>query len=184
MPRGRRFRADDSTYQSRLRRKYLSKLSPELRSTVLSKVWMLDGEERPARKPNSWEEAARAVEIEMESRADARAPTDSINACGDGEPALGRATARCNFCQRTGHQTEICPKAAAQRRGEVDQCLADHERTARACTICGAPDHKDRHHRLGASDANYSLGQDGGTLSWNGGANHINLNTKKHSHPT
>ena len=92
------YRADEATYESRLKRKYLSKISAELRSTVLSKVWMLDGEEKPARKPNSWDEVARAIEIEMESRADARAPTDNINAYAEGEPALGRPTARCSFC--------------------------------------------------------------------------------------
>ena len=47
------YRADEATYEARLKRKYLSKISAELRSTVLGKVWMLDGEDKPSRKPNS-----------------------------------------------------------------------------------------------------------------------------------
>ena len=59
----------------------------------------------------------------MDSRADAKAPMDSIKACRDGEPALGQEIAKCKFCHRAGHPTEICPKAAAQRRNEVGACL-------------------------------------------------------------
>ena len=44
-------RMDESTTVPRLRRKYLSKVSNELRATVLSKVWSLDGKEKPSRKP-------------------------------------------------------------------------------------------------------------------------------------
>ena len=48
-----------------LHRKYLNKLTEDLRSTVLSHTWLLDGIDKPARKPSSWEKVAQAVELEF-----------------------------------------------------------------------------------------------------------------------
>ncbi len=154
-----------------LHRKYLSKLTDELRSTVLSKVWPLDGEQMPSRKPATWEEVAQAVDYEIGSRADAKAPKDTINVFGEAErgTAGGAAAARCKDCGRGGHLTESCPQTAAKRRGELESLLADSERTGRTCTVCGQADHREIHHRLANSDANYTVGQDGSKLSWNGG---------------
>eukprot|EP00969_Alexandrium_andersonii_P008851 386999-Alexandrium_andersonii.AAC.1 len=43
-----------------LRRKYLEKLSDELRALVLSKEHPLDGAGKPPRAPRTWEEVAEA----------------------------------------------------------------------------------------------------------------------------
>ena len=151
---------------------------------MLSKVWPLDGEERPSRKPSIWEEVAQAVDMELGSRADARACTDSINAIGDGSaPAcstLGTPTATCKHCKRTGHPPEVCPFKAAERRGHVEKMIKENEENPeRVCAYCGAADHRDYHHRLGISDANYTIGQNGNTLSWNGGSSAIKYTPKK-----
>ena len=49
------FHASEPSLDGKMQRKYLSKLSADLRSTVLGKVWALDGEDRPARKPKTRE---------------------------------------------------------------------------------------------------------------------------------
>ena len=59
-----------------MRRKYLSKMTDDLRSAVLNKSWELDGEGTQARKPTTWYEVADALEIELSSRADVKAPKD------------------------------------------------------------------------------------------------------------
>ena len=41
-----------------LKRKYLSKINKEMRLCILSNVWPLDGEGKPPRKPDTWEEVA------------------------------------------------------------------------------------------------------------------------------
>ena len=153
-----------ATCQDTLKRKYLSKLPHEFRRSVLSQLWPLDGEDKQPRRPNSWEEVADAVEMEMENRADTQAPTDGINLLqgtappngGDGVPTAA-PTRTCNYCHRTGHPSQACPKKAADTRGESAKALADAARTGRVCTICGFGDHREDHHRLANADANYLL---------------------------
>eukprot|EP00969_Alexandrium_andersonii_P087874 3876221-Alexandrium_andersonii.AAC.1 len=65
----------------------------------------------------------------------------------------------CRYCQRPGHTTELCPKKAADTRGDTAKCLADSERTGKVCEVCGYGDHTDVHHRLAAADANFALFQ-------------------------
>ena len=173
----------EASWPRRLYHQYLAKLTAELRQTVLSKVWPLDGEDKPSRKPSIWEEVAQAVDMELGSRADARAPTESINAMGDGSiPASSTQatpTAQSKHCKRPGHPPEICPFKAAERRGHVEKMLKENEANPeRVCAYCGAADHRDYHHRLGTSDANYTLGQNGNTLSWNGGSSSIKYTPK------
>ncbi len=86
-----------------LRRKYLSKLNKDLRGAVLGKMWPLDGMESASRKPNTWEEVAQAVELELEGRADAKAPLEAINVASDGVGAPGAF--KCRHCGRGGHRT-------------------------------------------------------------------------------
>ena len=76
----------DMPTQDTLFRRYLSKVTPEFRSLVLGRTFSLDGEEKPPRKPKTWEEVAECIELELESRADARAPTDNVHSFG---PPLG-----------------------------------------------------------------------------------------------
>ena len=66
-----------------LHRKYLSKLTDTLRSAVLSKTWLLDGDSEPPRKPKSWEEVAQAVEMELENRVDARTGPETTHTLTD-----------------------------------------------------------------------------------------------------
>ena len=62
-----------------MHRKYLSKLSIDLRRAVLRRAWELDGEDSLPRKPQTREEVAYAVESELASRADVKAPSDSLH---------------------------------------------------------------------------------------------------------
>jgi hypothetical protein len=50
--------------------KYLNKISPVLRSSVLSKEWKIDGNDRPTRNPKTHQELARACGLVLEERAD------------------------------------------------------------------------------------------------------------------
>ena len=158
-----------------LKRKYLSKLQPDLRRAVLGQLWPLDGEEHQTRRPRTWEEVAEAVEMELEHRVDTNAPTDAVNAlggshvlpgqgCGDGSDVQG--SSKCSHCQRPGHLKEMCPLKAAEVRGDVARLVADSTRTGRKCTVCGFGDHREEHHRLACADANYAVAD--GRLSWKG----------------
>ena len=171
----------DSCTPDKLYRDYLSKITSNLRDAVMGKVWELDrGKDLPPRKPKTWQEVARAVDLEISSRADARAPLDHINLmdeAGSGTPALGQPVLRCKHCNRTGHPTEICPKAYAERKGEVAACLAEYEKNRITCGVCGAPDHTADHHRLAAADACYAISSDG-KVTWRGGS--MNLGAKRH----
>ena len=132
-------------------RVYLSKLNMGLRSTVLSKVWQLDGEDRLPRKPETWEEVAFAVELELSSRADAKAPNegkgDSLRALVPTEGGAPEGSSLCKHCQRTGHFQEICPLKAAEIRGEVNRAIAEHSSRGTKCTVCGYKDHYANRHR-------------------------------------
>ena len=116
--------------ENTLFRRYLSKITPEFRALVLSRGFSLDGEDLPARKPKTWEEIAECIELELESRADARAPTENVHSFG-APPGPARVT--CAYCQRHDHFSEYCPKQAADRRGESTKCKAGNERTGKVC---------------------------------------------------
>jgi hypothetical protein len=131
-----------------LYRRYLRKITPELRSAVLKQVWQLEPDGNP-RKPETWEEVAECVEMELESRADARAPQDSLHAMGEASAA---SVLTCSYCSRHDHHTELCPKRAADLRGESSKCVVDYERGGRVCAICRQSDHNEEHHRLAAMD--------------------------------
>jgi hypothetical protein len=67
-------------------------------------------------------------------------------------------TDECLHCGRAGHPTELCPRKAAERRGESEALIAESARTGAACTICNgigrkATEHRARHHILAAQDA-------------------------------
>ena len=65
-------------HEETLLRRYLLKLSDELRTQVLSKVYVRD--EGQPRKARTWQELAECVQQELENRADSRAPADMMNA--------------------------------------------------------------------------------------------------------
>ena len=58
----------------------------------------------------------------------------------------------CGHCGRHDHYSEMCPKQAADVRGEGQKALADYERTGRGCSICGHGDHREEHHRHAVMD--------------------------------
>ena len=71
----------------------------------------------------------------------------------------------CLYCHRPGHNAKLCPKKAAEKRGEVEGLLADFARTGAVCQICSSVgqkvgDHRARHHNLAAQD---SFGSQSGT---------------------
>ena len=55
-----------------LKRKYLTKLTPDLKTAVLNNLWPLDGEDQPARKPTTWEEVGDCCEMELQNRGDSQ----------------------------------------------------------------------------------------------------------------
>ena len=58
----------------------------------------------------------------------------------------------CPHLSRSDHPPTICPKRAAELRGETTKCLADAERGGNYCLICHAKDHRAHHHSLAALD--------------------------------
>ena len=125
-------------------RRYMQKLTTELRSALMSRTWVLD--KGPPRKPETWEECAECVAQELEGRADSKAPREMVNAIAVGSMLT------CQYCRRHDHHTELCPKKAADVRGESNKCVADHEMQGRTCSICHHADHSEEHHRLAAMD--------------------------------
>ena len=67
------------------------KLTPDLRDAVLNKLWQVDGEDKPARKPATWEEVGDCCEMELQTRVDAHVdPNDGP--AGDELFAMGGGT--------------------------------------------------------------------------------------------
>ena len=52
----------------------------------------------------------------------------------------------------------MCPKKAADLRGESFKCLADFERGGKVCSICQQGDRREEHHRLAAVDYAAQMG--------------------------
>ena len=68
----------DVPSEETLHRKYLMKLNPELRVSVLSKDWKIDGEDKPQRRPVTTEDLRKAVGHYLKEKAD-------IHAAGQGQ---------------------------------------------------------------------------------------------------
>ena len=62
---------------------YLSKISLDLRSTVMGQRWPLDGDDKPERKCTTWQDVADACGMELATRTEFHAP-DGVNALGGG----------------------------------------------------------------------------------------------------
>ena len=126
-----------------LYRKYLAKLNDDLRSTVMSNAWPLDGPDKAYRKAKSWEEVAEAVELELESRADAKAPKDSLlmvgpltRSPGGGSQPPGLGKYRCHRCKLGGHPQEACPHATAKEMGITEVELDAQLTTDGVVVLC------------------------------------------------
>ena len=73
----------------------------------------------------------------------------SLPSSGSGE--------KCKHCSNPGHITSLCPRKAAEKRGESEGLLAEFVRTGAACNLCAAVgikdgSHRSRHHTLAAQD--------------------------------
>ncbi len=141
--------------EATLRRKYVWKLNADLRSAVLGKLWPLDSEADPPRRPKTWEEVAECVEMELESRADTRTgPLEQAFAVkpsggpGPEERPKTGGSLTCGYCQMVdNHFTEACPQRVADLLGDTAKCEADCERTGARCCICNSGRHQKEHHR-------------------------------------
>ncbi len=56
---------------------------------------------------------------------------------------------------------EICPKRAADLRGDSAKRMADFEVGGRTCSICHHADHTEDHHRLAVTDFIVQAGRPG-----------------------
>ena len=74
--------------------KYMNKLPAELRKAVFAQAWTLDGEGHPSRKPVTWQEVSEAVEMELESRADAATVTPGVDTAAGSDDTQGSAEAK------------------------------------------------------------------------------------------
>ena len=54
---------------------------------------------------------------------------------------------RCKHCNNPGHITSLCPRKAAEKRGESEALLAAFGRTGAVCNLCAAVGIKDGSHR-------------------------------------
>ena len=83
----------DMPSEDTLYRRYLRKITPELRASVLKQVFSLD-DEGPPWKTLTWKEVADCVEFELETRADAKAATQeqahTVSQAGGGGYLLTR----------------------------------------------------------------------------------------------
>eukprot|EP00969_Alexandrium_andersonii_P079501 3505631-Alexandrium_andersonii.AAC.1 len=70
---------------------------------------------------------------------------------------MGAVLSPCTYCLRLGHTPELCPKKAADVRGETTRCLQDSARTGVAREVCGYGGYKALHHRLAAADAQFTV---------------------------
>ena len=100
-----------------LRRKYLAKLPDELRSVTMQRQWALDGGDS-VRKSSTWEDVAKAVEIELSTRVDIKAPSDSTLVCREFPDTVNalEGTMISKICKQTEHHKEMSPPKAAQTR--------------------------------------------------------------------
>ena len=160
---------------ARLCRAYLSKLPHELRKDILYRDWPLTPGSSEHRQPVTWQEVASCAVRVLSTRADIRAPTDSVRSMnesggggGGNSPKKTRANGgggdvsppplspggrpmklmSCPHCKRNGHFGYECPSAFANQQGESVNLIAAFKKNGKGCTICGAADHRAVHHTL------------------------------------
>jgi hypothetical protein len=157
----------DMPTEHTLYRRYLQKINPEYRVKVLSREWKLDGEDKPARMPKTYQEVSTAISMLLEERADIQAvgtnAYDSLNSLDSG-PTGGKSGSRggkpggkgdlvCSHCHAVNnHNSTICPQRAADSRGESDACQTRNTARNKGCDQCGAFRHDQRHHMMAVQD--------------------------------
>ena len=134
--------------EDRLKREYLRKLNHDLRTTVMSRDWPLDGPKDFQRGPKTWTEVAKVCNMILEQRGDLTASGPGQNhdafyaidasgrqlpptkGAGKGGKQGNHGDVTCKYCHRVNeHYTEACPQKVADERGESKECLAANQRT-------------------------------------------------------
>ena len=146
--------------ERQLYRKYIEKLSDSLRVAALKDEHHFDGKEEAKRAPQTWMEVAEAVDRELARRIDIKAPIDAVKVADD-----DAGLKLCKFCGRSGHLPPICPKKAAESNGDDKECIRQFEQFGTKCSTCGAPEHRDHHHAMGAYNANYKFNKSGSIVA-------------------
>ena len=144
-------------------RLYISKIPQEFRAAVLSRQHQLDGPNDPLRKPETWREVAECVEVELSSRADIRAPKETMHALDDGireqsprqqqdrapapRPQGDAGQTYCRGCKKFAeHSMAACPAIYAKKIGEDLAARKSFDTKGGKCRICEGIDHFTRHH--------------------------------------
>ena len=145
-----------------LYRRYMQKLSPELRHGVQSKEWKIDGEDHPPRRPVTHRDIARAVGLYQEEKADILATgtrSDTLMLVEHRpQPQLrqggqsGGGAKQCGYCHRADHPLVACPQKAADTRNHSASCLADFSARGKVCATCQQPGHEGKHHLFAVQD--------------------------------
>ena len=104
-------------------RMYCRKLTDDLRSAVMNKIWNLDGDERPERKPSTWEEVAECVEMELMARTDVRTHLDRFNVAVDGTGG-GKKTKAQKKADKTGRLAQA-PSGGGLRTDSINAVPQD-----------------------------------------------------------
>ena len=107
--------------------------------------------------------AAKKRALKKQGQREATQPVDEHRESKPGMPACppGVPSKVCEYCGRSGHWKEVCPKFAADHRWnkqgvkESEAALADFKSTGNTCSLCGWNDYYDYHHRDAACDATY-----------------------------
>ncbi len=174
----------DMPTETTLLRKYLQKINPEMRIRILQKEWKVDGPNKPARNPTTYQEVAIATGLVLEEKADIYA-TGVVGdgfmflngVAGPGAPAGGAVKLPmaggggggaggakgggkggptvCRYCHAVGtHYASQCPQKAADT-------MNDTNKPGEVCEFCKSTIHR-KHHHLLASQGSGNQGNSGG----------------------
>ena len=136
---------------------YLEKLSGNLQTAVLSRLWPLDGKNKPVRECLTWEDLANAADLCLDSVGrklkGLPEPHQPAEVAG-GAVSPMRTPMRIMCCARChgNHTLELCPALCAALRGDAEDAERLHKQKGTVCVLCRQINHLDMHHALVAWD--------------------------------